>query len=120
MWISIRTKRVNISPRMRRKIEDFLDRLFERERRYIGSIVISLRPATLNGEVGYACQITLWSHYLGLTVVSDRGDTIRTAVQQAALRSREVTRRRLHKRRSKTRRMTRGRQNRPLSRSALE
>ena len=96
MWISIQTKRVNISPRMRRKIEDFIDRLFERERRYVGSVVISIRPTTLGRDVGYACRITLWSHYLGLTVVSDCGDTIRTAVQQAALRSRQVIRRRLH------------------------
>ena len=120
MWISIQTKRVNISPRMRRKIEDFIDRLFERERRYVGSVVISIRPATLGPDVGYACRITLWSHYLGLTVVSDCGDTIRTAVQQAALRSRQVIRQRLHKRRSKTRRMTRGRLNRSFSRTARE
>ena len=120
MWISIRTKRVNVSPRMRRKIENFIDRKFERERRYIGSAVISIRPATLGREVGYACRITLWSHYLGLTVVIDCGDTIRTAVQQAALRCREVIRRRLHRRRSKTRRMTRGRLDRWFSRTAPE
>ena len=120
MWISIRTKRVNISPRMRRKIEQFVDRMFQRERRYIGSVVISIRPIALVSDVGYACRITSWSHYLGLTVVSDCGDTIRTAVQRAALRSREVIRRRLHKQRSKTRRMTRGRLNRWFSRTASE
>ena len=56
MWISIQTKRVNISPRMRRKIEDFIDRLFERERRYVGSVVISIRPTMLGRDVGYAWQ----------------------------------------------------------------
>jgi hypothetical protein len=115
MWISIQTKRVKVSPRMRLKIENFVRRMLERERRYVGSAVIGIRPTTLGNDVGFACQITLWSHYLGLTVVSDCGDTIRTAAQQAALRSREIIRRRLHKRRCKTRRMTRGQLNRWFS-----
>lgn len=119
MWISVQTKRVNVAPRLRRKIEDLINRMFERERRYLGSVVVSIWPAPLGRDVGYACRITLWSHYLALTVVTDRGDTIRTAVQQAALRSREVIRRSLHKRRSKTRRMTRVRLSR-LSGMALE
>jgi len=105
---------------MRLKIENFVSRTFERERRYVGSAVIGIRPATLGNDMGYECRITLWSHYLGLTVVSDCGDTIRTAVQQAALRSRQVIRRRLQKRRSKTRRMTRGHVNRWFSRTAPE
>jgi len=119
MWISIQTKRVNVAPRLRRKIEDLINRMFKRERHYIGSVVVSIRPAPLGRDVGYACRITVWSHYLGLTIVSDRSDTIRTAVQQAALRSREVIRRSVHKRRSKTRRMTRVRLSR-LSQIALE
>jgi hypothetical protein len=104
---------------MRRKIESIIDRMFERERRHIGSVVVSIRPATLGRDMGFACRITLWSHYLGLTVVSYSDDAIRTAVQQAALRLREVIRRSVHKRRSKTRRMTRGRLSR-LSGMALE
>lgn len=119
MWISIQTKRVTISSTMRRRIEEFISRMFERDCRYVGSMVVSIRPVTLGREVGYACRITLWSHSLGLTVVSDCGDTIRTAIQQAALWSREVLRRSLHKRRSKTRRMTRSQLHR-LSRIALE
>ena len=120
MWISVRTKRINISPRMRRRIENFVDRTFQRERRYIGSIVVGLRPAKRGHDVGYDCRLTVWSHYLGLIVVCHSGDTIRTAVQQALLRSREVLRRRLQKRRSRMRRMTRGRLERWLAGKALE
>lgn len=120
MWISIRTKRTDLSPRMRRKIEDFVERTFQRERRYIGSVVLGIEPATLGSDVTVDCQITVWSRYLGLMVVSQSGDTFRTAVQQAALRSRDVLRRRLQKRRSKTRRGTRSRLSRWLASVPLE
>jgi hypothetical protein len=108
MWISTQTKRTSLSPRLRQKIETFVSRTFRRERRYIGSVVVGIAPATTGRDVGYDCRLTVWSHYLGLIVVSHRGDTIRTAVQQAALRCREVLRQRVEKRRSKTRRATRG------------
>src|SRR5262245_37989498 len=109
MWISIRTKRTKLSPRMRRNLEDFVRRTFQRERRQIASAVISVGPAKLGGDIGFKCRIRLWSSYLGLVTVRDIGDTVRTAVQQASLRARHVVRRRLHKRRSLTRRFSRSR-----------
>jgi len=107
MWISIRTKRIKVSSRMRESVESYIRRAFERERRYVGSIVVGLRAAKLAGDIGYECRLAIWSHYLGLIVVRDVGDTIRTAVQQASLRAREVVRRRLHKRRGNGRRLKR-------------
>jgi len=114
MWISIRTKSIKVSSRMRKTVESYIRRAFERERRYIGSIVVGLRPAKLGSDLGYGCRLTIWSHYLGLIVVSDVGDTVRTAVQQTSLRAREVFRRRLHKRRGNARRLNHARLNRWL------
>ena len=117
MWISIRTKRTNLSPRMRQNIDAFVRRTFPRERRQIASAVISVGPAKLyGGEPGFTCRIRLWSSYLGMVAVADIGDTVRTAVQQASLRARHAVRRRLHKRRSQTRRMDPGRLSRWLPR----
>ncbi len=113
MWISIGAKRIELSPRIRQKVEEFVFNLFRRERRQIASAVISVRPAKLSGgELGFTCQIRLWSTYLGLVTVVDIGDTIRTAVQQASLRARHAVRRRLHKRRSQRRRFSADRLNR--------
>jgi hypothetical protein len=95
---------------MRRNIEAFVRRTFQRERRQIASAVISVGPAKLHGgELGFTCRIRLWSSYLGMVAVADIGDTVRTAVQQASLRARHAVRRRLHKRRSQTRRLGTGR-----------
>jgi len=105
---------------MRRTVQRFVDRSFRRERRYIGSVVVGIAPASVGRDVAYDCRLTIWSHFLGLIVVSASGDTIRTAVQQATLRSREVLRRRLAKRRSKTRRVARDRLDRWLPRLAVE
>jgi hypothetical protein len=121
MWITIRTKRTNVSPRMRRNIEAFIRRTFHRERRQIASAVILLGPAKLrDGELGFTCQIRLWSSYLGMVSVADIGDTVRTAVQQASLRARHALRRRLHKRRSRTRRLAPGRLSRWLPDLSVE
>lgn len=110
MWISIRTKRIDLSPRLRRNIEAHVLRTFQRERRQIASAVISVGPAKFSGDaLVFTCRIRLWSSYLGLITVSDVGDTVRTAVQQASLRARHVVRRRLHKRRSQRRRFSHGR-----------
>ena len=107
MWISIRTKRTDLSPRMRQNIEAFVRRTFQRERRQIASAVISVGSVKLgDGELGFKCRIRLWSSYLGLVAIGNIGDTVRTAVQQASLRARHVVRRRLHKRRSQTRRFS--------------
>jgi hypothetical protein len=94
MWISIGSKRMDLSPRMRQKIEEFVFSLFRRERHQIASAVIAVRPAKLcGGELGFTCRIRLWSSYLGLITLVDVGDTICTAVQQASLRARHVVRR---------------------------
>ena len=107
MWISLGAKRIDLSLRMRQKIEDFVFNLFRRERRQIASAVIAVKRAKLGGgESGFTCRLRLWSSYLGVVTVVDIGDTIRTAVQQASLRARHVVRRRLHKRRSQRRRFS--------------
>jgi hypothetical protein len=107
MWISIKAKRINLSPRMRQNIEKFSFHHFRRELRQIASAVISVTPAKLGGgEFGFTCRLRLWSSYLGVVTVVDIGDTIRTVVQQASLRARHVVRRRLQKRRSQRRRFS--------------
>lgn len=108
MWISIQTKQVELSQRMRRNIEAHVQRIFGRERRQVASLVVAIEPAKVSRAfVAFTCQIRLWSSFLGLVTVTDAGDTIRTAVQQAGLRARHVARRRLHKRRNRKRRFSR-------------
>jgi hypothetical protein len=115
MWISIGAKRIDLSPRVRQKIEEFVFNLFRRERCQIASAVLSVKPAKLGGsELGFTCRIRLWSSYLGQVTVVDIGDTIRTAVQQASLRARHVVRRLLHKRRSQRRRFSADRLDRSM------
>ena len=121
MWISIRTKRIDLSPRMRRNIESHILRVFRREKDQIASAIVSLGPARLRGDtLQYTCRIRLWSSYLGLVTVSDVGDTVRTAVQQASLRARHAARRRLHKHRSRRHRFSRSRLDRALREIAAE
>jgi len=104
MWISIRTKRTDLSPRMRENIEAHILRVFQREKRQIASAIVSVGSAKFSGDaLVFTCRIRLWSSYLGLISLSDVGDTVRTAVQQASLRARHAARRRLHKRRSQRR-----------------
>jgi hypothetical protein len=110
MWVSIQSKRTKLSQRMRENIEAFVRRTFQRERRQIGSVVISVGSAKLGGgDLGFKCRLRLWSSYLGLITVRDVGDTVRTAIQQTSLRARHAVRRRLHKRRSQSRRFGRSR-----------
>ena len=109
MWITIQTKRIDLSPRMRGNIEAQILRVFQRERRQIASAIVSVGPAKFSQDLlVFTCRIKLWSSYLGLVTVSDVGDTVRTAVQQASLRARHVARRRLRKRLSQKRRFSRG------------
>lgn len=106
MWITVRSERVTLTPRMRRKIESFVRDTFEREQNQIASCVVQVGPAKLGrDDTGFACRINLWSSYLGTITVRDAGDTLRTAVQVAALRARHTARRRLHKQRSRARRL---------------
>ena len=120
MWISILTKRCHLSPRMRRQIETFVHRALRRERRQIGSVVLTISATTLAGEPAYRCRLRIWSHYLGVVVVSDLGDTVRTTTQQVTTRARHAIRRRLHKRLSKLRRIKRHRLDRLLTDRALD
>lgn len=106
MWTSIRTKQLRISPRQRQLIDAFITRTFQRERRHVGSVHVTLGPAKIGGGLGHACRVRIWSHYLGLITAEDLGDTVRTAVQQASLRARSAMRRRLHKRHESGRRIS--------------
>lgn len=106
MWITIGTKRIKLSPRMRRNIEVFVSSVFQRERRQIASCVLNIGPAKLGGgESGVTCRLRLWSSHLGPIVIRETGDTLRTAIQKAALRARQVVRRRLDKRQNQSRRL---------------
>lgn len=106
MWTSIRTKQLRISPRQRQLIDAFITRNFQRERRHVGSVHVTLGPAKIGGGLGYTCRVRIWSHYLGLITAEDLGDTVRTVVQQASLRARSAMRRRLHKRHDSGRRIS--------------
>ena len=104
MLISVQTKRVAITPRKRQAIKAYVRRLFERQRWDISRCVVSIEPEVGSDDTRLTCDIRLWSAKLGLVVVRDTGETIRTVVQRAATRAREVVRRRLHKRRARARR----------------
>lgn len=99
MWTIVRTKRIKLSSRQRRNVEEFLQRVFHREQGRIANLVVQVRRGNSgHAEAGFLCRIRIWSHFLGAITVEEVGDTLRTAVQQASLRIREVLRRRLHKR----------------------
>jgi len=107
MWISILTKRCKLTRRMRHKMETYVRRALWRERRQISSIVLTISATTIGGEPAYRCRLRIWSHYLGVIVVSDVGHTVRTTTQHVVSRARHAVRRRLHKRLSKYRRLKR-------------
>lgn len=107
MRISTRVKLVKnfkLGPNAHQRIETFVLRIFERERRKIASISLSIQAQSMGDQRVIACQIMLALRAGGLVTVSDFGDTIHTAVLQASLRARQVVRRRLHKSRSLARR----------------
>jgi hypothetical protein len=108
MWISVLTKRCKLSPRMWQSLESHVRRALRRELRQIGSIVLTVAPTKLGGETAYRCRLRIWSHYLGVIVVSEVGLTIRSTTQQATARARHAVRRRLHKHLSRFRRAKRG------------
>jgi len=97
---------MNLNLPIRRGIAAYLSRVFEREQRRIKIVLVSLAAANREGDLAYTCRIRLWSSWLGLVTVTDQGDTIFTAIQQASLRARQVVRRRLNKRCSLSRRRT--------------
>lgn len=104
MQLSIRTKRMYLTPDIRQNIGAFIRQVFWRERHRVTRTFVSLGITNSEGDLLFTCRISFWSSYLGLVTVSDVGDTILTAVQQASLRARQVVRRRLNKRRSLLRR----------------
>ena len=121
MKMYIRTERMQISSRLRQKVIAFVHRTCQREWNRIDSIVVNISPAKQGVEqVGFVCRIRVWSHFLGQIAVTDVGDTLRTAIQQAVLRTRGVIRRRVHKRRSEIRRNGRARLSSVLSKRFLE
>jgi hypothetical protein len=119
MLIRVQTKRRDITRRKRQIIEDYARRVFARQRWPISHCSITIAPAVGGDAIRWKCHIRLWSARLGSIGVCRTGDTIRTAVQQAAIRAREVLRRRLHKRRARARRPGRNRIARWLTPSAF-
>jgi hypothetical protein len=109
MLVRVQTKRRDISRRKRQIIEDYVRRVFARQRWQLSQCAVTIAPAAGGDAMRWKCHIRLWSVRLGSIGVSHTGDTIRTAVQQAAIRTREVVRRRLHKRRARARRLGRNR-----------
>jgi ribosome-associated translation inhibitor RaiA len=107
MLITVQTKRVAITPRQRQTIERYIRRVFDRQRWQIAQCAVTIAPEVATDLERLACHVRLASQRLGSISVRDTGETMRTAVQQAALRAREVVRRRLHKRRAKARRFGR-------------
>jgi hypothetical protein len=95
---------MNLNLPIRRAIAKYLRRMFQREQGRIKLAFVSLGTANRDGNVAYTCRIGLWSSWLGPITVTDEADTIITAIQRAGLRARQVVRRRLHKRRSVSRR----------------
>ena len=109
MLIHVQVKRVAVSPRQRQTIEAYVRRVFERQRWQVSQCAITISPEVGADSTRLTCHIRLWSARLGSVGVRDTGDTVRTAVQQAAMRAREVVRRRLKKRRARARRFGRNR-----------
>jgi|GEM_PF-2647928 ribosome-associated translation inhibitor RaiA len=93
MWISVRTRRFNISPRLRKAIEAKVKRIFARDNPKIASVVVYLSPVRAGrDDQGFAARVVLWSPLVGQIAVNDTGLTIRTAVGRATRRARKVLR----------------------------
>jgi ribosome-associated translation inhibitor RaiA len=93
MWISVRTRRFNISPRLRQAVEGKIRRIFTRDHSRIASIVAyvsPLRPGRT--DLGYTARVVLWSTLVGQIAVNDTAPTVRSAVGRAARRARKLLR----------------------------
>jgi hypothetical protein len=108
MRITIHAKRLRISQRKRELIEARVRRIFRRQQAQVAHCAVSIAPVVERDNVARICRLRLWSPRFGSIVVRAAGDTTRTAVQQAALRAREIVRRRLHKRLARARRWPAG------------
>lgn len=120
MWISIQTKGGRLSRRMRNRIERYLLRALKRQQGLIANIVVTISTTMREGDEVFSCRLRIWSHTLGVVVVSEFGPTVRTATQQATATARRVVRRRADKQYSLHRRMRRNRFARWSSEVALD
>ena len=105
MRVSIRAQRVRLSARLRRNAELLVRRVFQREQDRLNDVTVNLRAtrSAQGDDDGYLCRLSVGGQALGLIVVEEHGDTIRTALHQACLRARHVLRRRWHERRRRVR-----------------
>lgn len=99
MWVSVRTKRVSIRPRLRAAIERYVRRILERDRARISSVVVYLSPArVLHDDIEYACRVVVWGSSIGQIAVNHVSFSIREAVGKAARRARRIVRQRAKRR----------------------
>ena len=105
MWIAIQTKHVKVTARTRRVIENYVRKMFSRQRREIANCIVTITSVRSGGNEALMCHVRLWSARLGTVSVRHVGDTLRSAVQPAAARARAAVRRRLHKRLARSRRL---------------
>jgi hypothetical protein len=106
MQVSIRVEGARLGARSRRNAEVFVQRVFQREWRRLDDVTICLGTIRnrRGADEGYLCRLSVGAQALGVIAVEGRGDTVRTALQQASLRARLVLRRRWHARRNRARR----------------
>jgi hypothetical protein len=105
MWISIRTRRMSLSPKVRRTIEKHVARVFERQRANIASVVLYLSPTELtDSALNISCRIVLWSPVLGQVAITRVAPSVRSAVRQATQQARQGVRKRLARRQELRRR----------------
>lgn len=98
MWISVRARRMTVSPRMRSAIERHLRRMLQRDHPRIASVVVYLTSTRVGrDELEYAARIVIWSSLLGQIAVNGCGPSIRTAVTGATRRARQIVRQRAKK-----------------------
>ena len=105
MWISIRTRRMSISPLVRRKIERLVSRVLRRQQAQIASIVVYLSPARLaERSLDYACRIVVWSPALRKIAAQAVSGSIAAAVGQVSRKIRGIVRERMERLQQKCRR----------------
>ena len=104
MRITLHTKQLRLSARKRELIEAYVRRILRRQQPQLAHCEVTIAPIVERGNLKRICRVQLWSPGLGSVVVHAVADTIRSTVQQAAVRARAALRRRLHKRLARARR----------------
>jgi len=93
MWIWVETNPVSISPKVRHAIERHLQRVFERDKHRVSSVVLYLTQSPISRDgARYGCRLVIWSKSLGQIVVSGVAHTIGAAIRQTTHRARNVVR----------------------------